>query len=215
MQGVLGAAVALAIAGVEGRKLKQRVGHLVDMRSFLHSVAPNPQLQREMFGGYASNVATDHEVAPGDELGKLAAGVTAQMRKRIARGEPLLNIPVAWQFKRLITMDLSEFRSTAEASPLVASMTFAVSNLGELDSYVPADGPLRVDEMIFLVGGSVANTIIVPASALGGATSLDLVTVEPMVPYEYGVQVARRVKELLLAYGQQPEADAHDRAVAG
>lgn len=200
MHGVLSAALALAIASEERRPLRQRIGHLVDMRKQRAASGGEDPTLDQAIGMYAGNVVTDHDVSPDRALGSLAAEISAQTHQRLERGEALLSAPMAWLVQRAAKMELATFRKTAEENAHLS--TFALTNLGRVDAIVPTGDVLAVEEAVVLVGGSVFNTLVASAYSFAGSTHLRLVSVAPMASREYGARVAAHTQALLASYAR-------------
>jgi NRPS condensation-like uncharacterized protein len=221
VHGVLSAAIARAIsdeaqAEGSGDPIKQSILHAVDLRRYLKAYYPGSNVTPDAVGYYVSSLQTAHRVQSSGPLGPLAREITEAVRAKKAQGEPLLAGPIAgeWITRRAPkTGDLRGFRRFVEQQVMLD--TFSITNLGPLENLgiQPSVGRLQVEDCFFVAAGSVFTTLLVSATTFGGALTMPIGWVEPLVARELAERVVRRAELELSTYAAQVTEEEEGRAV--
>lgn len=203
VQGVLTAAIARALGQQLGAGPQpQRILHPVDLRRYLQTYHPSAPTVGEAVGYYVSSVETDHLVDLRLPLADLASEITASIRRRKEKNEPLLvaNFTGPWLAEAAPTTGVPlEFRDLVERW---VRITFALTNLGLIEDlglkHAPA--PLVVEDVIFVTASSVLTSFGGSATTYRGRLNLMLGWWEPAVSPEQGNAVVECVERELSSY---------------
>jgi NRPS condensation-like uncharacterized protein len=202
VHGVVCAAISLAVAQESSAPLLHQIAHPVNLRRYLSETFPSGPAIGDAIGYYVSSISTDHTLDAQRDLGELAGEISQAVREKKAAHEPLITGPVRGPSltERAAGMGAEAFRTMAEEKVFLA--TYAVSNLGELErlGVMERIGSLELEDIYFVLAGSVLGAFSIAAVSFGGRLTLQFTYVEPLIARRQAERVAERARQQLARF---------------
>jgi hypothetical protein len=165
----------------------------VDLRAQLE-----PPVAEDEIGLFVSQATTYHRMQPDRPIFDLAREVRAQLAKRMARGEPLVTLPLLGLFvPGGDDRDKIVHRFAARADQATPAAV-GVTNIGRLDLEARY-GPITIEGVHFAIGLGPVVPAALTACALAGALQWNLLYVEPLLSAGRAEALAAQVASSLRA----------------
>jgi NRPS condensation-like uncharacterized protein len=204
VHGVLGAAMAIAVAQACDRDMRQRIFHPIDLRFYGKQMNPNAISVADAYGYYVSVAETVHDVRRNASIAELAPAITEAVRAKKASGEPLISGPVAGGILTKAASMMSPQRFCNLAENALFRAAFAMTHVGRIEALdIEHDvGPFHIDELFATTLSSLATPLTIGGMLWGERIVVTVSSVEPLIPFDLAREIVRRGREHVEAYAR-------------